>query len=146
MKNYKPKHYTPSRKFYINELKKNNKNLKSNNISLDFLESNLDKLLKYSFKFFHPFFNDDEYESKRNYFSTSKNLDRDFDNKLEEYSPQWLLSLWSFILAIYKKIVNSKPINQLKNKTKQIIHNLKSIIVNRFNLKTIKFFAFKSPP
>lgn len=146
MKNYRPKHYTPSREFYVKELKKNDKNLKSKNVSLDFLERNLDKLLKYSFKFFHPFFNDSEYESNRSYVDASKDLDRDFDTKVEQHTPRWLLSLWSFIMLFYKKIVKPNTINKLKSNAKQAIHNLKSIATNHFNLKSIKFFAFKSPP
>lgn len=56
MKNYQ----TPSRNFYVNELKKNNKNLIKNNQRLNFLEQKLEILLAYTFKFFHPFFKDDD--------------------------------------------------------------------------------------
>ena len=127
MKNYRPIHHTPSREFYVNKLKNNNENLKSKNINLDFLERNLDKLLKYSFKFFHPFFKDDEYDSNKYYMNTKSNLDGDFDIIIEKHVPQWLLSIWNFIVSIYKKIVKPNTINKLKNKAKQALLQFKKL-------------------
>ena len=148
MKNYTQNRNTPSRSFYINELKKTPKNLTINNNQLDFLEKKLDKLLTHSFKFFHPFFNDDEYEINKNYYKagTDEGVDDEFDKQVEKHLPKWALVLINLLNIIYNRIIGTKLIKYLTKKTIKTINNLNNIQLNKQILKTRKFFAFKSPP
>ena len=146
MKNYSQNRNTPSRSFYVNELKKGGKNLKKSNYQLDFLERKLEDLLSYSFKFFHPFFNDDEYEANKNYSKPSNNLDDDFDQTIDKYLPKWIISIISLVARFYNKIIGNKTINDFVVKTKSRYKYLKNSIINKLNLKTIKFFTLKSSP
>lgn len=146
MKYYSQNRNTPSRSFYVNELKKKPKNLKNKNDRLDFLENNLNKLLTYSFKFFHPFFNDEEYEANKNYYKTTNNVDEDFDQKAEKHLPNWLLTIIAFFNDLYNRITGTKVGQNLIMKIRKTINVFNNTMLNKQILKTRKFFAFKSPP
>lgn len=146
MKTYSQNRNTPSRNFYINELKKSPENLKNTQGKLDFLEDNLEKLLNYSFRFFHPFFNDEEYETNKNNYKANNDVDEDFDQTIEKHLPLWLTKVIAFLVAIYNKIMGVETVQKIIAKTQQVFIYLKNKTIVLIKLKTVKFFAFKSPP
>ncbi len=145
MKTYSSNRNTPSRNFYIKELKNSSKNLKNTQNKLDFLEYNLDKLLSYSFKFFHPFFNDDEYEANRNSYKVSNDVDDEFDQVIEKHLPVWLTKLIALAVTIYNKIMGIKTVQKIIAKTQKVFIYLRGKTI-QLKIITVKFFAFKSPP
>ncbi len=114
MENYSPNRKTPSRDFYVNELKKSNSNLTKKDTQLDFFESKLQKLLDINYNFFRPFFEDEEYESNNNYHKADSNFDKTIENHLLKPKTS-IITLFS---SIWNKIVDSKIVNNIVSKKK----------------------------
>lgn len=105
MKNYRHNHsFQTSKKIYIIDSKKNNYNLNLSETLTCSIDVQIDKWLSYSYKFFAPFFEDEEFENSYTKDSQMDEIDNDFDNAL----PSWLKVVIDFILRVYQFIVPKK--------------------------------------
>jgi hypothetical protein len=148
MKNYSPNRITPSKSFYVNELKKSNKNLINKSNQLDFLEKKFQKLLDMNYNFLRPFFENDDDLIAENYKSNSfkKDVDADFDEKIEAILPTWINRLIALFISIYHRLIRTKVVQSLVKLTKKAVYYFIKLLSTTKHLKTIKFFTLKSSP
>jgi|GEM_PF-2965960 len=142
MRNYA----SPSRNYYVNELKNNRKNLNKSVNKLDLLEENLDKLLVYSFRFFHPFFKDDEYDKSNHYYSSKNDVDNDFDAKIERHLPRFILTIMAYFTKLYHKLIGKSAVKKVVTAIKKFYLGVKNKMFSKIVSKTFKIFKNKSSP
>ena len=138
MRNYQKNiNYTSSKEYYSN-LKNNNKSLNSSDLKLNKADITLEKVLNISYKIFDPLFKDENLiEYKANSTIKEKEIDNDFDKKLTELTPSWLLRIFNILLLIFQKLIGKK-LNQTVVLIKKHINPIYSKIAQRINSKEKK--------
>lgn len=107
MKNYQNYNQYTSSKAYYSDLKNQNKNLNSSKYNLNKLEKGLQKILHFSYNFFNPIFKGEDIVEYRN-INLKDELDNDFDKKITNHSPTWLIKIVSLLMTIYNKYFKKK--------------------------------------
>lgn len=115
MRNYQQKtQYTSSREYY-SSLKNEEKNLNSSKITLNKTDKVLENILDKTYKVFNPIFKD-ENQLELDHISTrkEKEIDSDFDRKIIEFTPSWIISVFNVLFIIYQKLIGKKITKNLK--------------------------------
>ena len=115
MRNYQQKtQYTSSREYY-SSLKNEEKNLNSSKIALNKTDKVLENILDKTYKVFNPIFKD-ENQLELDHISTrkEKEIDSDFDRKIIEFTPSWIISVFNILFIIYQKLIGKKITKNLK--------------------------------
>ena len=146
MRNYNQNnYYQTSKEYYTNVLQNENKNLNLSNKNLDFLDFYLEKLLKTSYNYLCPIFNDQKTNTNYSNFN-SNNIDKEFDQQVQSRMPVWAKPIIDFLITIYHFIFPKKIIHFIKkmNANYSSTNSRDSYIPKQ--KKADKFFTFKSPP
>ncbi|TXB65877.1 hypothetical protein FRY74_04720 [Vicingus serpentipes] len=115
MRNYQQKtQYTSSREYY-SSLKNEEKNLNSSKIVLNKTDKVLENILDKTYKVFNPIFKDQN-QLELDHISTrkEKEIDSDFDRKIIEFTPSWIISVFNVLFIIYQKLIGKKITKNLK--------------------------------
>ena len=97
-----------SREFYNSVLKNNTNNLNSSKRNSNSLDVYLDQFLEKSYKTLSPIFNDNQQYKNFQKESISNHTDKEFDEKIDNYSPKWLKLIINLLLSVYHKIISKK--------------------------------------
>ncbi|MCB9359721.1 MAG: hypothetical protein H6588_00330 [Flavobacteriales bacterium] len=153
MRNYQQNiNYTSSKEYYLS-LKKQKQNLNSSKQKLNKTDYALEKILTFSYNVFNPLFKDESNVEYKVSTIKEKEIDTDFDKKLTEITPTWLLRIFNLLLLAYQKLIGKK-INKAVELIKKIIKPLYAKIAQKINLKekkeilgvlSLKYFAKTKP-
>jgi hypothetical protein len=137
MRNYQQNiNYTSSKEYYLS-LKKQKQNLNSSKQKLDKADYALEKILTFSYNVFNPLFKDESNIEYKTRAIKEEEIDTDFDKKLTEITPSWLLKIVNLLLLIYQKLIGKK-INKAVKLIKKIVKPFSTKIVQKINLKEKK--------
>ena len=146
MKNYSTKEtYQTSKEYYLKVLKKEKINLNSNKDKLNIFDQQLEKLLAVTYRFFNPFFAADDVPTTYKNEYSNKNIDDEFDEKIQRQIPRWLQVVIDFFEKIYRILFPTKKLCSLVNLIKKF-----SVTNNSNNFSLLKiltnFFTLNSSP
>tara|TARA_R110001592_G_scaffold95393_2_gene274885 strand:+ start:3116 stop:3586 length:471 start_codon:yes stop_codon:yes gene_type:complete len=139
MRNYQKNiNYTSSKKYYLS-LKNNKQNLNSSNKKLNKVDVTLEKVLNISYNVFNPLFKDENshLEYKVNSSIKEKEIDTDFDKKITELTPPWMLRVFNILLLIYQKLIGKK-LNEALVLIKKHTKPIYAKVAQKVNLKDKK--------
>lgn len=146
MKNYNQNNtYQTSKEYYYQVLKKEKINLNSSKEQLNVFDQQLEKFLEITYQFFNPFFAaDDVPKIYKNEYS-NRNIDKEFDEKIQHQIPAWLQAIIDFFMSIYRLLFPTK-------KLRSLVEGIKNFsVTNKFHSLSISkiltnFFTLNSSP
>ena len=146
MKNYSQNNtYQTSKEYYLNVLKKEKINLNSSKEQLNIFDQQLEKFLEITYRFFNPFFvADDVPKTYKNEYS-NRDIDKEFDEKIQRQIPSWLKVVIDFFIKIFHFFFPIKIIIYQLQQLKKCNY-LKVLNQLSFQKLIINFFRANSSP